>query len=73
MSVDWGAVWLFVWPILKQAIIAFLMAVLALLGYDREVLPGRVLEGLKAMGFKVESADRRQHAVAADSGRGKHG
>ncbi len=53
---NWEAVWTFVWPILKQALIAFLVAVLTLLGYDHQVLPGRILTALSAMGFKVERA-----------------
>ena len=51
---NWEAIWVFVWPILKQAFIAFLVAVLALLGYDRAVLPARLLTALQAMGFKVD-------------------
>jgi len=33
-GVDWKAVWEFVWPILKEGLIALLVAILALLGYD---------------------------------------
>ena len=36
-EIDWGAVWAFVWPILKQALIAALVAILGLLGYDKYV------------------------------------
>lgn len=41
-SIDWGAVWEFLWPILKEGIIAFLMALLALLGYD-QLVPSRYM------------------------------
>jgi hypothetical protein len=44
MSIDWAAVWAFVWPILKQAIIAMLVSALAILGYDTQLLPARVRE-----------------------------
>ncbi len=57
---NWQDVWAFVWPILKQALIALLVAVLALLGYDAKVLPGRLLTALKAMGFKVERGSKQQ-------------
>ena len=40
MSIDWGAVWQFLAPVLREAVIALLMAVLAVLGYDR-VVPSR--------------------------------
>ncbi len=36
-GINWPAVWEFVWPILKEGIIALLIAVLALLGYDKYV------------------------------------
>jgi hypothetical protein len=36
-KIDWPAVWEFVWPILKEGLIALLIAVLALLGYDKYV------------------------------------
>lgn len=36
-GIDWGAVWEFAWPILKQGLIALLIAVLSLLGYDKYV------------------------------------
>lgn len=39
-TINWSAVWTFVWPILKQGLIALLVAVLALLGYD-EWVPSR--------------------------------
>jgi hypothetical protein len=42
MEIDWGAVWAFLWPILREALIALLMAILALLGYDKNVLPARL-------------------------------
>ena len=41
-GVDWKAVWEFLWPILKEGLIAFLVALLALLGYDKFV-PSRYL------------------------------
>jgi hypothetical protein len=64
MSFNWPTVWAFLWPILREALIAFLVALLTLLGYDRQVLPSRILGGLKKMGFKVERGDAY---------RGKHG
>jgi len=39
-EVDWAAVWRFLYPILKEGLIALLMAVLALLGYDK-IVPSR--------------------------------
>jgi hypothetical protein len=56
MSINWGAVWAFVWPILRQALIAFLVAVLALLGYDDVILPKRLRQ--LALG---EARKRRPH------------
>ncbi len=40
MSVNWAEVWAFLWPILKQGLIALLVSVLAMLGYDK-VVPSR--------------------------------
>ena len=37
---DWEAVWEFFWPVLKQGLIALLVSLLALLGYD-SVIPSR--------------------------------
>jgi hypothetical protein len=37
MNVDWGAVWVWLWPILKQGVIALLVSLLAILGYDQKV------------------------------------
>jgi hypothetical protein len=42
VNINWGAIWEFVWPVLKQAVIAFLVALLALLRYDGSVLPRRL-------------------------------
>ena len=39
-EVDWAAVWRFVYPILKEGLVALLMAMLALLGYDK-IVPSR--------------------------------
>jgi hypothetical protein len=36
-GLDWELVWRFVWPILRQGLIALLMALLTLLGYDKYV------------------------------------
>lgn len=41
MHIDWAAVWEFLWPILREALIALLMALLALLGYDTRVAQAR--------------------------------
>lgn len=46
-GIDWNAVWAFVWPILKEGIIALLIAVLALLGYDKYV-PSRYTRSVLA-------------------------
>ena len=43
-GVDWEAVWAFLWPILKEGLIALLIALLSLLGYDKWV-PSRYLRG----------------------------
>jgi hypothetical protein len=58
-SIDWGAVWEFMWPILREGIIAFLIALLALLGYD-QVIPSRYMRS------GVEStADKRRRSKKA--------
>jgi hypothetical protein len=44
MEINWPVVWSFLWPILREALIAFLVAVLTLLGYDSNVLPARLRE-----------------------------
>jgi hypothetical protein len=36
-KIDWPAIWELVWPILKEGLIALLIAVLALLGYDKYI------------------------------------
>jgi hypothetical protein len=36
-SVDWRALWEWLWPIVREGLVAFLTALLALLGYDRYV------------------------------------
>lgn len=41
MVIDWNAIWRFAWPILKEMLVALLMALLALLGYDKYV-PSRL-------------------------------
>ncbi|HOU23937.1 MAG TPA: hypothetical protein PLN42_06775, partial [Anaerolineae bacterium] len=41
MTIDWSEVWRFAWPILKEMLVALLMALLALLGYDKYV-PSRL-------------------------------
>lgn len=56
MSIDWGAVWRFVWPVLREALIAFLLALLAWLRREQVELRGRVnaleleLQGMKKRG-----------------------
>jgi len=45
--VDWEVVWEFVWPVLKQGVIALLISLLALLGYDK-VIPSRYARGKKS-------------------------
>ena len=44
---DWKAVWEFMWPIVKQGLIALLMAILTLLGYDKYI-PSRSVRGPKS-------------------------
>ncbi len=41
MTIDWSEVWRFAWPILKELLVALLLALLALLGYDKYV-PSRL-------------------------------
>ena len=36
-NLDWATVWRFLYPILREGLIALLLAVLALLGYDKYV------------------------------------
>jgi len=40
MAIDWATVWAFLWPILKQGIVALLVSILALLEYDK-LVPSR--------------------------------
>ena len=40
MELDWEMIWAFLWPMLREGLIALLVAVLALLGYDK-VVPSR--------------------------------
>ena len=40
MTVNWSEVWAFLWPILKQGLVALLVSVLALLEYDK-IVPSR--------------------------------
>jgi hypothetical protein len=42
VSVNWSVIWAFLWPIVREALIALLMAILAILGYDKVVLPVRI-------------------------------
>jgi hypothetical protein len=41
-KIEWPAVWEFMWPILKEGLIALLIAILALLGYDKYI-PSRYM------------------------------
>ena len=41
---DWEVIWEFAWPVLRQALIALLVTVLGLLGYDK-VVPSRSSRG----------------------------
>jgi hypothetical protein len=34
---DWKEIWPIIWPILREGLIAILVAILALLGYDKAV------------------------------------
>jgi len=40
VTVNWAEVWAFVWPILKQGLVALLVSILALLEYDK-IVPSR--------------------------------
>lgn len=62
---DWSSVWEFAWPILKEALIALLMAVLALLGYDH-VVPSRY--GRKEPAQDVEGLRKRIAALERKRG-----
>ena len=39
-GIEWEVIWRFVFPILKEGLIALLVAILALLGYDK-LVPSR--------------------------------
>lgn len=60
MSINWNAVWLFFLPILKQALIAALVALLAILGYDHQVLPQRLRQA--GVGLVLNRAILRERA-----------
>ena len=45
-KINWQQVWEFLWPILREGLIAFLMALLALLGYDKAI-PSRFVRRSK--------------------------
>jgi hypothetical protein len=67
VSIDWGAVWQFVAPIVREAVIALLMAVLALLGYDK-VVPSRFArlgreEKMQSLGVSGFETSRRHDKV----------
>jgi hypothetical protein len=40
MAINWAEVWAFVWPILRQGLVALLVSILALLEYDK-IVPSR--------------------------------
>jgi hypothetical protein len=40
VSIHWAEVWAFLWPILKQGLIALLVSILGLMGYDK-IVPSR--------------------------------
>ena len=46
-KVNWSEVWRVLWPILKQGLIAALIAILSLLGYDKYV-PSRYVRKPKS-------------------------
>lgn len=48
-KINWPAVWEVLWPILKQGLIALLVALLAILGYDQKV-PSRYVREQKKDG-----------------------
>lgn len=49
MNIDWSAVWAFLWPIVREALIAFLIALLTLLGYDKNVAEARYQALMKSL------------------------
>lgn len=57
MNIDWGLVWQFLWPVAREALIALLMALLALLGYDH-VVPSRYER--KAIRWAKEAGTRKK-------------
>ena len=48
-GLDWSAIWVLVWPIVRQGLIALLVSILALLGYDKAV-PSRYSRGRSEKG-----------------------
>ena len=48
-GIDWSAVWPFVWPIIRQGLIALLVTILGLLGYDK-IVPSRYARGSSKKG-----------------------
>ena len=74
MAINWAEVWAFVWPILRQGLVALLVSVLALLGYDK-VVPSRYArragDPLTPEGFVY--AKHKGEAVKLRSGGGPAG
>jgi len=63
-GIDWEVVWRFVWPILRQGLIALLMALLTLLGYD-QVIPSRFERNGGIDALKTDLEEYAEHRVAA--------
>jgi hypothetical protein len=61
-GLDWELVWAFLWPILRQGLIALLMALLTMLGYDKFV-PSRFERDGGAAQLRAE-VDRAAAKVA---------
>jgi hypothetical protein len=65
MTIDWSEVWRLAWPILKEMLVALLMALLTLLGYDRYV-PSRLARRSDApeTGSFASGLDMRLRTIA---------
>ena len=53
---DWGKFWEIAWPIVRQGLIALLISLLGLLGYDR-LVPSRSVRAGKAPALKGRSKE----------------
>ena len=58
---DWARIWEFMWPIVREGLIALLISLLALLGYDKKV-PSRYARFGRETGDAAKSGARRKAA-----------